>query len=172
MGNFIDLTGRRFGRLKVIERNGTRNRQSLWRCICDCGRETLSLSNSLRDGKSTSCGCKRLVHLVDAPPRKTHGGSQGHDRLYYVWCGMRQRCSYPKNNKYSNYGGRGITVCDEWKSNYASFRDWAMAAGYNSNAARGKCTIDQIDVNGSYSPDNCRWVDMATQATNKRKKVG
>ena len=99
-----------------------------------------------------------------------HGFSR--ERLYRsVWSAMNQRCSNPNYHGYYLYGGRGIKVCDEWKNDYLTFREWAYSHGYDPSAPYGKCTIDRIDVNGNYEPDNCRFVPMLVQSRNKRKGI-
>lgn len=90
------------------------------------------------------------------------------ERLYHVWASMKQRCSNPNNNSYKNYGGKGVTVCKEWASDYMIFRDWALLTGYDKSAPRGRCTLDRIDPYGDYEPKNCRWVDAKIQANNRR----
>lgn len=166
MGKFIDLTGKRFGRLKVIEKIGyDKNYRVLWRCKCECGNETITRSENLNSGNTKSCGCLQRDETISAST--THGGY--YERLYNVWRAMKSRCNNPNSNRYQYYGARGITVCDEWANSYATFREWALANGYDENAPRGVCTIDRIDVDGNYEPSNCRWVDNRTNARNKQK---
>lgn len=158
-----DLTGQRFGRLQVLEPTEERiHYHVVWKCMCDCGNITYASSNSLIVGDVKSCGC--LCHIDGTK----HYGAK--TRLYAVWAGMKARC-YNKNCiGYKHYGGRGITICDEWKSDFSKFREWALAHGYDDKAKFGKCTIDRIDVTGNYEPSNCRWVDMKIQNRNKRKR--
>ena len=169
MGNvLVDMTGQRCWRLTVIERaESNKSGRAAWKCRCDCGKETTVDGKSLRNGNTASCGCLGKDHRAQALTK--HSGSR--ERLWWVWYTMRNRCNNPRNNSYKNYGGRGIRVCEEWHD-YAAFRAWALANGYDENAAYGKCTIDRIDVNGNYEPSNCRWVSMAEQNRNKRKTTG
>lgn len=169
MGAAIDLTGQQFGSLIVIERVGKYRTSIIWSCKCDCGNITQILSNALRRGSTKSCGCTQYDWLKERKPSMTHGGKK--ERLYRVWCGMIERCNNPNHNRFSRYGGRGIQVCSDWKNNYIMFRDWALSNGYNPQANRGECTIDRIDPDGSYGPENCRWVDMKVQNNNKRKEA-
>ena len=164
MSNLIDLRNNRFGRLLVIRRDeNSSSGEPRWFCKCDCGNTKTIQGNHLRHGAIRSCGCLEAENRLKV--NKTHGGSD--TRLYGVWLGIRKRCFNPNEPAFPNYGGRGITVCNEWES-YSSFRKWAMATGYDPKAKRGKCTIDRINVNGNYEPSNCRWVDMKIQRQNQR----
>lgn len=169
MSNFKDLTGQRFGRLVVSHRTlSDKTPNACWVCACDCGNTTIANSSNLRSGGKKSCGCILKEHgfKIGKARKKEHRDS----RLFFVWSSIKQRCLNPKSKAYVHYGGRGITVCDEWKDSYDAFYKWAMANGYDENAPRGQCTIDRIDNDKGYSPDNCRWVAMLVQNNNQRKK--
>lgn len=163
MSALIDLTGQRFGRLTVVERAENKWHKTAWRCSCDCGNMVVANGSHLLSGRVQSCGClrKELARTSASKRNFSHGGTG--TRLYRIWCGAKNRC-YDKNNPcFCDYGGRGITVCDEWLHDFVVFRDWAMSHGY-----RDTLSLDRIDNNSGYRPDNCRWATWEEQASNKR----
>ncbi|MCK4786848.1 MAG: hypothetical protein KAV87_24020 [Desulfobacteraceae bacterium] len=169
MSKVIDLAGKKFGRLTVLEYAGIRpDGSALWQARCDCGTLRIVGSYSLRSGRTKSCGCLQKERVREAMNGnswgKTHGLSA--NPLHRVLRGMKARC-YNKNAiNYERYGGRGITVCNEWRTNSILFIQWATVAGWKKGLQ-----IDRIDNNGNYEPSNCQFVTPKVNSQNRRSTV-
>jgi len=156
MGKAINIFGQRFGRLSVLDRGENKGKQYGWICICDCGKTVNVNGNSLRSGRTKSCGCLRAESLSQLA--KKHGLVNSPE--YGVWQAMKKRCYDAKNSDYARYGGRGITVCDRWIN---SFENFISDMGKRPNGY----SIDRINVDGNYEPSNCKWASSVEQANNK-----
>lgn len=158
-----DLTGQRFNRLVAIKPCGkTPSGNHKWIAQCDCGNTIVVTSGNLVQNHTQSCGCLFADKTSKSKKRYLN------PRLYSILKNIKSRCLNPNHNSFKDYGGRGITICDEWlgRNGFTNFYNWATQNGYQDNL-----TIDRINVNGNYEPSNCRWITMANQQKNKRNNV-
>ena len=160
--------GNTYGRLTVIEYDHTRKHHIYWKCICECGCVTVAEAGNLRAGEISSSGC--LAHELTSARARTHGHST--ERLYNIWIGIRQRCNNSDYKLYKWYGGKGVKLCDEW-NDYSKFREWSYANGYEEpkpGQSKGDMmSIDRVDPDKAYSPENCRWVSLRQNVSYMRK---
>lgn len=161
MPKLIDMTNKRIGRLFVAGLGDVQGTTPRWRCVCDCGKEVFVCGSDLRAGKQKSCGCLRTEQSVTL--NTIHGKSRSVEA--HIWNAMKQRCSNKNNIAFQNYGGRGIDVCERWKSSFESFLQDMGPRPSNSHS------IDRRDNDLGYTPDNCYWATGIEQASNTRRNV-
>lgn len=171
MSDGTDLLGKTFGRLTVISVVPKEERKDKKRmyyvCKCSCGNQKVVRRDGLTSGAILSCGCLQKEKALEVNTK--HGFHK--ERLYHVWDGMKQRCSNPNHKEYSKYGGKGISVCSEWANSYPAFREFMLNHGYDPEAPFGECTIDRIDNEGNYCPENCRIITIQEQQHNRETSV-
>lgn len=152
MGVIKDIKGETFGKLKVISFHEVINRRTFWTCECECGSVRNFNGTDLRGGKIKSCGCYRV---------SKHGCTG--TRLYNIWKGMKARCYIKSAKSFKDYGGRGIKLCDEWINDFLKFKEWSLLNNYND-----QLSIERINNNGNYEPNNCKWIPLKEQSKNRR----
>ena len=164
-GSPLELTGFKFGKLTVIKESYVKNYRHYWLCKCECGNECVVYVSNLTTGKTKSCGCINKYNAKHGLCHKTHG--LGKPKTYSHWYNIKTRCFNKNHPRYKDWGGRGITMCEEWRNDFKAFHDYVInlphygEENYNS--------IDRIDNNGNYEPDNIRWATPTMQNNNKRR---
>lgn len=158
MSRIIDMTGQICGRWTVLQFDCTKDYEAYWICKCACGTVRSVNGCDLRSGRSTSCGCYSVELVQKTKPGTKHGLKKLNPRLYRIWQCMLNRCRNKKRDDYRAYGGRGISVCEEWHQ-FPAFYAWAIANGYADNL-----TIDRKEVDGNYEPSNCQWITNSENA--------
>lgn len=158
MPKFVDLTGKKFGRLTVIARSGNKGNQTAWHCKCECENEVIVVGASLSNERSKSCGCLQKESAVES--KKTHGLSKTPE--YRNWKSMIRRCENENTKDFAYYGARGIKVCERWRESF----EWFLSD--MGERPSPKHTIDRMNVNDDYCPDNCVWATQSTQIINRR----
>ena len=163
MDRSIDLTGKKFGRLTAVKKVG-RNKQgnAIWECACDCGGTCTVRSIDLRNGNTNSCGCYRSKLSTERVSKHGMAGTKMHD----LWVNMKHRCFCKTDKRYKNYGGRGITVCEEWKDDFQAFYDYVSQLPHFGEKGY---SLDRINNDGNYEPNNVKWSTPKEQANNRRK---
>lgn len=159
--NFIDITGEKFNRLTVLKREENKGTRAYWLCKCDCGNEIITDGKRLRSGYTKSCGCLQKEKAFFNNKFK-HGLAD--TRLSNIYFKMKSRCTNSHSKRYKDYGGRGITICDEWMKESKNFFEWAINNGYKKDL-----TLERINNEKGYSPDNCKWATYQDQANNTRR---
>lgn len=151
--------GAKFNDLTIIEEVPKRNGIRHFLCLCSCGKESIVSLHNLKNGGTKSCGCLQVKHTIKI--NSSHMCTK--ERLYKTWLNMKRRCNNSRCHEYANYGGRGISICNEWNFDFINFKSWAVNNGYDDDL-----TIERVDVNGNYCPENCKWIPMPDQLKNKR----
>lgn len=165
----IDLKNIRSGKLVALRPTEKRRSSGyiIWECRCDCGNVCYADSYQIKNSLKKSCGCSRCDNIIQSNiSRSKYPQEVRKERLYRIWKGMYSRTHYKSQAQYKDYGERGIIICPEWENDFLTFREWALNNGYSDDL-----TIDRIDVNGNYEPDNCRWIPKCEQTKNQRSNI-